>query len=243
MKYRLSGSVTWLATSFCIKIMNWCFCWSIRCSGTCRVPITSKCATQCFEIILYLLSDYIIIYLVGPRASKELWLWLYTIIQHVITVGFDHARTQGIVDYMRENWSWWFVEVCSALASVCRLVLLPRLIEQDHDIYDVLHAKRLHHTALRAALKEMDLSGEPGDDSCDITFGLQTFVSSAGGATLSWESLHDRSMLDARGQATGRKAVRKKAIVAVHKFFKIVPEAVLDQKETDLMTSIGIQIK
>ena len=50
-------------------------------------------------------------------------------------------------------------------------------------------------------------------------------------------------MLDARGQATGRKAVRKKAIVAVHKFFKIVPEAVLDQKETDLMISIGIQIK
>lgn len=27
------------------------------------------------------------------------------------------------------------------------------------------------------------------------------------------------------------QAVRKKAIVAVHKFFKIVPEAVLDQKE------------
>ena len=75
--------------------------------------------------------------------------------------------------------------MCSALASVCRLVLLPRLIEQDHDIYDVLHAKRLHHTALRAALKEMDLSGELGDDSCYITFGLQTFVSSAGGATLS----------------------------------------------------------
>ena len=41
-----------------------------------------------------------------------------------------------------------------------------------------------------------------------------------------------RQMKSILNSCPPEQAVRKKAVVAVHKFFKIVPEAVLDQKDT-----------